>query len=89
MPQKMSWEEIRENYPDTFVLLDNCEEFREEQHKVIIRKAEVVFTSNDGKAIYDEYRRRGKLAQMTFAHTQWEKLEIEERPFFGIYPSYA
>lgn len=89
MPKKMSWEEIRKNYPDTFVLLDNCEETEETEHKVVIHHAEVVFTSNDGKTIYSEYCKRGKLAHMTFAHTTWPKLEIEVRPFFGMRSSYV
>lgn len=88
MDQKMSWEDIRKQYPETFVLLDHCEEKRETENRVLITKGEVIFTSEDGKVIYDEYCKQGQPPQMTFGHTHWEKLEMEEIPFLGIRPSH-
>ncbi len=78
MNQRMTWKEIREKYPDTFVLLDHCEEKRIDDMHSEILGAEVIFATPDGKRVFDEYRQRGKPAHMTFAHTHSPKLEIEE-----------
>lgn len=86
MGQKQTWEEIRIQYPETFVLLDNCEEEREADNKILITKGEVIFTTEDGKTIYDEYCKRGQLPHMTFGHTHSTKLEMEEVSFMGIRP---
>lgn len=78
MGQKMTWDEIRQQYPETFVLLDNCEEYQIDDFHSEILRGEVVFVTSNGKQVFDEYKRRGKPSTMTFAHTQWPKLEIEE-----------
>lgn len=89
MGQKMTWEEIREHYPETFVLLDDCEEKKVEENKILITKGDVVLTNDDGKAIYDEYCKRGQPPHMTFGHTHWKKLEIEEIAFLGLRPAHV
>lgn len=89
MGQMMSWEEIRKQYPETFVLLEHCKEQREGRNKICIIGGEVVFTTNNGKAIYDEYCKRGQPSDMTFGHTHSEKLEMEEVPFLGIRPAHV
>ncbi|OGQ04277.1 MAG: hypothetical protein A2W61_02955 [Deltaproteobacteria bacterium RIFCSPLOWO2_01_44_7] len=88
MNQRLTWKEIRKQYPETFVLLDNCEEKRIADH-IIITKGEVVLTNEDGKVIYDEYCKRGQPPAMTFGHTHWEKLEMEEVSFLGVRPAHA
>lgn len=88
MGQKMTWDEIRNKYPDSFVLLDDCEEEREEGNKILITKGKVVFATRDGKVIYDEYCRRGQAPHMTFGHTDSDKLELEEVSFMGIRPDH-
>lgn len=88
MGQMMSWEEIRQHHPETFVLLDHCKEQREGKNMIRIIGGEVVFTTSNGKTIYDEYCKRGQPADMTFGHTHWEKLEMEEVPFLGIRPAH-
>lgn len=84
MSQKMTWEQIRQCYPHTFVLLDHCEEKRVDENHVKIVGGEVVLASEDGKIIFDEYRRRGKPADMNFGHTQWTQFEIEEISLPGL-----
>ncbi|GEM_PF-3105721 len=84
MNQKMTWEEIRKQYPDKFVLIDHCEEKKIDEAHTQIMGGEVVFTTDDGKLIFDEYRRRGKPSQMTFAHTHWPQLQVEEIPQPGL-----
>jgi hypothetical protein len=87
MGQKMTWKEIQAQYPETFVLLDNCEEIQEFENKILITQGEVIFSTQDGKEIYNEYCKRGQLPHMTFGHTRSDKLEIEEVSFMGIRPS--
>lgn len=82
----MTWQEIRNQFPETFVLLDKCEEERIDDNKIAITKGEVVFTTKNGKVIYDEFCKHGQPPQMVFGHTHWKKLEIEEIPFLGIRP---
>lgn len=89
MGQMMSWEEIRQSYPETFVLLNHFQEHRESENMVRITGGEVVFATSDGKAIYDEYRKWGQPSDMTFGHTRWEKLEIEEVAFMGLRPAHG
>ena len=89
MNQKLTWTEIRKQYPETFVLLDHCEEKRLSDDKIVITMGEVVLTDQDGKVIYDEYCKRGQPATMTFGHTHWDKLEMEEISFLGIRPSHV
>lgn len=84
MGQKLTWEEIRKQFPDKFVLLDNCEEQPIDATHSQILGDEVVLVTSDGKQVFDEYKRRGKPSAMTFAHTQWPKLEIEEIPAPGL-----
>lgn len=88
MAQVLEWEEIRRQYPETFVLLDHCIEQRHSENKVRIMGGEVVFSNASGKTIYDEYCKRGQPPQMTFGHTHCEKLEMEEVPFLGIRPTH-
>ena len=89
MGRKMTWDIIRRQYPESFVLLAHCEEAREAENKIVITKGEVVFVSKDGKAIYNEYCRRGQPPHMTFGHTRAEILEMEEVAFMGLRPQHA
>jgi len=87
MAHIMAWKEIQKTYPDMFVLLDSCEEIEEDENRRIVVRGEVIASSKDGKTVYNEYRNRGKLPNMTFGHTKWDKLESEEIPFLGVRPS--
>ncbi|MFH0798782.1 MAG: hypothetical protein V2A66_01230 [Pseudomonadota bacterium] len=78
MGQKLTWEEIRTQFPDKFVLIDNCDEHQIDATHSEILGGEVVLVTSDGKRVFDEYKRRGKPSAMTFAHTHWLKLEIED-----------
>lgn len=89
MSQQLTWEEIRKKFPETFVLLDHCEEQRVGERTILITKGEVILTDSDGKTIYDEYCQRGQPPTMTFGHTHWDHLEMEEVAFLGIRPSYG
>lgn len=83
----MSWTEIREAFPDTFVLLDKCKQ-KEAENRTVILGGRVLFTTNDGKVIYEKYRRRAKSSQdVVFGHTTWPIFEIEHLTFLGIRPS--
>lgn len=85
MAHKLSWDEVRKQYPSTFVLLNNCEE----EHigaRVRILKGEVVCASADGRTIYQEYCKYGQPPHMTFGHTNSRLLELEEVAFLGIRP---
>lgn len=88
MGQKKTWGEIRRLYPDTFVLLDQCEERRENDTTIVVTRGEVIFSSTDGKTIYAEYCKRGQPLHMTFGHTRWDTLKMEEVPFLGIRPNH-
>ncbi len=78
MKQILTWAQIRQQYPDTFVLLDHCTERQlgVDRHEIV--GGEVIFTTIDGQIIFDEYRRRGKPAHMTFGHTAWTRFEVED-----------
>lgn len=89
MANLMTWKEIRNRFPETFVLLDNCEEEKVGESRIIITKGEVIFSTEDGKTVYDEYCKRGQSPLMTFGHTHMDKLEMEEVSFLGIRPAYA
>lgn len=87
MAQIMTWEEIRKAFPDTFVLLDHFAEKKIADHKFVVESGEVVFTTQDGKKIFDEYRLRGLSPSLVFGHTTQPTLEFEEIPFFGARPA--
>lgn len=84
MSQKLSWQEIRTQYPDTFVLIDQCEEQQLSPDHVEIVGGEVVWSTPDGQAVFEEYRRRGKPSRMSFGHTSWPRFEVEESPAPGL-----
>lgn len=88
MGQKMTWEEVRQLYPATFVLLTDCDEEHIGADKVRITKGTVVFVNPNGKLIYDEYCKYGQPPHMTFGHTSWSTLDLEEAPFLGIRPAH-
>lgn len=78
MTQKMAWEEIRKQFPDKFVLLDHCVEQQiDDTHSEIV-SGEVILVASDGQEVFDEFERRGKPSDMTYANTQWPKIEIVE-----------
>lgn len=84
MKEILSWNDIRKRYPNQFVLLDHCQYQNITPTKIITTQGRVVFNSEDGKTVYDEYRKRGKKSNMTFGHTSCEKLEAEEIKWLGI-----
>lgn len=88
MGKHMTWQEIRQNYPKTFVVLKDYREEPVQEDKIRILGGEVIFSSPDSKEIYHRYTEKKSSQHVIFGYTGWESFEVEERLFLGIRPSH-
>ena len=83
----MQWPEIRNAYPDQWLVIEALEAHTTpDRHRILDRLA-VVDRCSDGAAAFQVYRRlHQQYPQREFysVHTSNEEFEIEERPWSGI-----
>lgn len=82
----MRWTEVRQAYPDHWLVIEALEAHTEGNRRMLDRIA-VVETSPDGASAMQSYRRLHRqypLREFYFVHTAREELEIVERRWAGI-----
>jgi hypothetical protein len=87
----MIWRDVRNVYPDQWLIIEALEAHTEGNHRLLDRIA-VIETCTDGAAAMQSYRRLHQqypLREFYFVHTSRETLEIMERQRAGIRRSYA
>jgi hypothetical protein len=83
----MKWVEIKQRYPDQFILLGNLIEEQISSHRYKILEAEVLKVSDDAKEIrkaYQEYNNQGKDVLYSLPSTT-EEFIVENVPLKGIF----
>lgn len=82
----MQWQEIRNHYPNTWVLVEAINA-HSEANKRIIEQLAVINTYSDSKSAFKSYQklhRESPQREYYMFHTDLEKLEISERKWLGI-----
>ncbi|WP_069470400.1 hypothetical protein [Candidatus Marithrix sp. Canyon 246] len=83
----MKWVDIKQRYPDQFILLGNLVEEHISLHRYKILGGEVLKVSNDAKEIrteYQKYNSQGKDVLYSLPSTT-EEFIVENIPFKGIF----
>jgi hypothetical protein len=89
--QPMRWSDVREKYPDQWLIVEALEAHTEGDHRLLDRIA-VVETCPDGTTAMQSYHRLHRQhpsREFYFVHTARETLEITERWWMGIRRSHA
>lgn len=87
----MQWNEIRQAYPDQWLIIEALEAETVGNQRQLNRIA-VVETCANGEAAFQSYRRLHQqypVREFYFVHTSREKLEIKERYWIGVRSSHA
>jgi hypothetical protein len=87
----MQWPEIRNAYPDQWVVIEALEAHTTPDRQRILDRLAVVDRCSDGAAAFQAYRLlHHQYPQREFysVHTSKEELEIEERRWLGIRRAY-
>jgi hypothetical protein len=87
----MLWNDIRQIYPDQWLIIEALEAHTEDNRRVLDRIA-VIETCPDGAAVMESYRRLHRqypVREFYFVHTSREEPEIIERQWAGIRRSHA
>ena len=87
----MQWHELRQTYPDQWVLVEALEAHTEADHRELDRLA-VLETCSDGAAAFRRYREMHAMfpeRELYFLHTSREKLDIRERTWLGVWSGHA
>ncbi len=87
----MRWQEIREQYPDQWLVVEAPEAHTEGQQRCLDRIA-VIERYPDGSVALQRYRQLHQeyaLREFYFVHTSRETLDIRERQWLGIRRNYA
>ena len=87
----MKWNEIREKYPDQWLIIEALEAHTEDQQRQL-DQITVVQVCADGAAALQEYRQLHQVHpqhEFYYVHTARETLDIRERHWLGIRRSHA
>jgi len=87
----MRWVQIREQYPDQWLIIDALEAHTEGDRRKL-DQITVVETCQDGAEAfrrYHELRRQHPRREFYFVHTAREELDIRERHWLGLRKAYA
>jgi len=87
----MRWSEIREKYPQQWLIVEALEAHTEGDQRHLDQVA-VVETCPDGATALQRYRHlhaQYPLREFYFVHTAREELDIRERQWLGIRRDYA
>lgn len=82
----MKWENVRNKYPDTWVLIEALEAISVEGER-IINEISVINCFDNSEEAMAEYKREHKIApnrELYIYHTQNEALQIKERIWMGV-----
>ena len=82
----MKWNEVKEKYPDTWVLFEAVEA-HSENGKREVEDISILNTFDDSRKATKKYReihKKDTQRELYVAHTQKDKLEIKERRWLGI-----
>ncbi len=82
----MKWSEIKKQYPDSFILMDNIVEEKISENKSRLLEGNIVQVSQNPKTIrllYQEYKQKGIEVLYTLPSTP-ENFIIENVPFMSI-----
>ena len=82
----MNWQEVREAYPDQWLVIEAIEAHTEESQRSLDRIA-VIEMSADGAAALQAYERLHRdypQREFYFVHTGRETLDIRERRWIGV-----
>lgn len=86
----MQWSEVRETYPEQWLVIEALEARTENDHRLLERIA-VVETCPDGPDAMQSYRqlhRQYPTREFYFVHTGRETLDIRERQWLGVRRGY-
>jgi hypothetical protein len=86
MGSKMKWSEIRQQYPDKFVLLSDIVEEKLSETKFKIIEGHVLKATDNGKEIrklYQDYKKKGVNVLYSLPSTPVDFI-VENVPFKGI-----
>jgi hypothetical protein len=87
----MTWEEVRQRFPNEWLVVEAIEAESENAHRYIHRMA-VVEVCLDSPSVMASYRRlhlQFPDREFYFLHTSREQLTIRERFWTGVRPNYA
>jgi hypothetical protein len=82
----MNWSEVRQAYPNHWLIIEALEAHTENQQRVL-DKIGVIETCVDGASAmqaYERWHQAQLLREFYFVHTGREKLDIRERRWAGI-----
>ncbi len=82
----MRWQELREQYPGQWVLIEALQAHSEQQKRIVDQLA-VINTYPDSTVAMKEYLKLHRAAperEMYVVHTDREQLDIQERQWVGI-----
>ncbi len=83
----MRWPEIRQAYPEQWLIIEALEAHTTKGQRRILDRLAVLDTCEDGQNAMERYRelhKRYPLREFYFVHTHRENLEIYERQWLGI-----
>jgi hypothetical protein len=87
----MRWSEIREQYPDHWLIVEALEAHTEGGRRTL-EQMTVVEVCSDGAAAFQRYRalhRQYPLREFYFVHTARTELDIRERYWLGLRRKHA
>ena len=87
----MRWHEVREKYPDQWLIVEALEAHTEAGKRILDRLA-VVEMCPDGETALERYRalhQQYPERELYFVHTARETLDIRERQWLGIRRAHA
>ena len=82
----MKWKEVRERYPDSWVLFEAIEAYSENGERKVTNISIINTFDNSEEAteVYRKTHKKNPQRELYIAHTQKEQLKIEERKWLGI-----
>ena len=82
----MRWPEVREAYPDQWLVIEALEAHSEKNRRILNRIAvvEVCPDSVTAMQTYRQLHQQHPLREFYFVHTSRDSLEIQERRWAGI-----
>jgi hypothetical protein len=83
---RMTWLEIRKQYPNTWLLLEAIKAHSKNDYR-ILDELSVISRFDDSESALDAYSQLHEIAparELLVLHTSQEKLEIKERFWMGI-----
>ena len=87
----MNWSQVRQAYPDQWLVIEALEAHTEEKQRQLDRIA-VLEACPDGKGAFRSYQRfhdEHPFREFYFVHTGRETLDIRERRWVGIRGNHA